>query len=408
MTWPVFKFVKRSESIYDVIYLNRTFSKLFGVAVYSDVGKTEDCRIAMSRWNRLAILTLLLLEGYVFFVSHVILERSTSAVGQSVRYNGTKYVFIMGSFYMSFEAITNYWHCQKLCRILHEMNKFDKRTKEMNAPICHTTQKRRILLATAIIFLFWSIFTVSAIFILSGAYESWHIQLLILFSLIFFNGPLTIMKLNLFIVSYLFYCRLSHLNDFFSVHFVPGKKSTTPFLEELPGPRGQDCKVTTLQNLMILRSDINRVAGMISGTFSKQIIFIAVVTTALVTLSLFTLYRSIVAQEDRIKLRAIVHLQCSMYCVLMAIALIAMFDGIKCQAKKTAVLVHKAIRETENKEIQSQLMQFSMMLNHRTVVISCGWFVCDWTMGMRIIQNITSYLVILIQFDSSLITKIED
>lgn len=73
------------------------------------------------------------------------------------------------------------------------------------------------------------------------------------------------------------------------------------------------------------------------------------------------------------------------------------------QANRTAVLVHKLITKTRDPGLREELRLFSLQLLHRKVKFTaCGFFPLDFTLLYSIVGAVTTYLVILIQFQLSL------
>lgn len=66
-----------------------------------------------------------------------------------------------------------------------------------------------------------------------------------------------------------------------------------------------------------------------------------------------------------------------------------------------ATIIHRGINKCRDVQIKNDLKIFSQQLIHRVPVLSCGLFTYDWTLMYSLASAITTYLVILIQFDSS-------
>ncbi|XP_069698463.1 putative gustatory receptor 28a [Periplaneta americana] len=73
------------------------------------------------------------------------------------------------------------------------------------------------------------------------------------------------------------------------------------------------------------------------------------------------------------------------------------------QANRTAILVHKLLAKIRDSDIREELRLFSLQLLHRKVQFTaCGFFPLDFTLLYSIVGAVTTYLVILIQFQLSL------
>ncbi|XP_065087147.1 gustatory receptor for bitter taste 66a-like [Ochlerotatus camptorhynchus] len=70
------------------------------------------------------------------------------------------------------------------------------------------------------------------------------------------------------------------------------------------------------------------------------------------------------------------------------------------ECKLTAVLVHKSIGyRSYDRRIFQQLRKMSQQMRHHTPKISCRLFDFDWELMFTIIGSLSTYLVILMQFD---------
>ncbi|KAJ9599233.1 hypothetical protein L9F63_010317 [Diploptera punctata] len=82
---------------------------------------------------------------------------------------------------------------------------------------------------------------------------------------------------------------------------------------------------------------------------------------------------------------------------------IKMLSSCTVVANRTAVLVHKLLNVVKDPEIREELQLFSLQLLHRKVQFTaCGFFPLDFTLLYSIIGAVTTYLVILIQFQLTL------
>ncbi|XP_058448647.1 putative gustatory receptor 28b [Malaya genurostris] len=390
-------FFLRSESIYDVFLVNHAISKLFGLTIYSVVRETDKYRIKVTLSDVLGLLWLLFMQGFMFYVALVILNRFQST-GSEIMDNGMKYSFLFFSNYVLLSSIENYWRYGHILMIWRKFDEFDARARKMNASIDHSSEKQHFFRAFAFLFLALITVQVSGYITLSYVYPL-RIRLFVTTSFLFFSVPYTIIHQNVYIICQSVCNRLNHVNRAFGVHFVPQKKANQLLMNELPAPRGLWDKAIVLDQLTTLWTQITELTQMVSHVFVAQIIAITVTSTMMITFSLFTFYRAQLGEDYHLELISLTYLKASAFYVLILAVLIEKFDAIKREAKQTAVLVHKALREDDNKHLREELIAFSLLLNHRPVRITCALFDCDWTMGVSIIGTISSYLVILIQFD---------
>ncbi|XP_053690856.1 putative gustatory receptor 28b [Sabethes cyaneus] len=79
---------------------------------------------------------------------------------------------------------------------------------------------------------------------------------------------------------------------------------------------------------------------------------------------------------------------------------------VHAKCKQMAVLIHKAIScGAYNRKLLEELRAFIQQLEHHAPKISCRVFDFDWTLFFTMAGSLTTYLVILIQFDLVNFTK---
>ncbi|KAJ9599119.1 hypothetical protein L9F63_010387, partial [Diploptera punctata] len=74
------------------------------------------------------------------------------------------------------------------------------------------------------------------------------------------------------------------------------------------------------------------------------------------------------------------------------------------KANRTGVLVHQVLRFTINEKIREELELFSLQLLHQKVQFTaCGFFPLDFTLLYSVVGAVTTYLVILLQFQQQFV-----
>ncbi|XP_039440762.1 uncharacterized protein LOC120421601 [Culex pipiens pallens] len=398
-----FQRISRCESVYDVIYVKYLLYKFFGFTIFTVDGRPQDGKVKLTAWDVFSLVRVLAMEAVVFYVSYTTLQ-SWESTGSSILDNGTRYTFVGGSLYISLVTLLNYRRYRGVWKTFAKMDRFDGRAKQINAPVDQRTQQIRVLQSIAGLIISFVLMTISGIAMVFWSEETSIYRWSIPVSVIFFNIPFLLMQHQVLIVTYLVYYRVQHLNATFEVHFIPQKEPTLVILAELPAPRSIHDKPTILHNLVIQWDEIRRIVQRISNEFYAQLIFVVLVSIMIVTFSLFALYRAFLTGDRVQMVRALMYMECDVYYLVMLVLFTWSADGIKREAVKTAVLAHKALRELENERVQDDLLLFSQMVNHQVPVIDCGVFLCDWKLVLSIFGTVTSYLVILIQFDASLVT----
>ncbi|CRK86897.1 CLUMA_CG000719, isoform A [Clunio marinus] len=119
--------------------------------------------------------------------------------------------------------------------------------------------------------------------------------------------------------------------------------------------------------------------------------------------SIFSLYRVIVRNELQYFNLALMNNLCCGYFFLLLVVTIALCSLLTKTGKYAAILVHNAIAYIDDYDdpIIDYLKMFSQQLQHRSPTVHCGFFAFDFTLLFMIVGTSTTYVVILIQFDSN-------
>ncbi|XP_023709129.2 putative gustatory receptor 28b [Cryptotermes secundus] len=94
---------------------------------------------------------------------------------------------------------------------------------------------------------------------------------------------------------------------------------------------------------------------------------------------------------------------CLLYYALHLIWLVYFTSFTSKEMNRTAVVVHRFLCKTNDLVLREELQEFSLQLLHRKVKFTaCGFFPLDYTLFYSIVGAVTTYLVILIQFQLAL------
>lgn len=186
------------------------------------------------------------------------------------------------------------------------------------------------------------------------------------------------------------YVRLKVVNDYIKEYI--SKDQTT--VEE-------DCKAITI--VTILHSKITETTNLINICFSFNTV------TYLFQLVFFTIffsfgfYHYIISQNSELTqlLLNVVTLQWILFYLIGIMWVIVLSCRIKSQGNLTAVLFHKMLIKKNNPKILKIVQLSALQFHHHSPEISCGMFKMDWSLMLTMIGAVFSYIIILIQFDST-------
>ncbi|XP_058817581.1 putative gustatory receptor 28b [Topomyia yanbarensis] len=88
------------------------------------------------------------------------------------------------------------------------------------------------------------------------------------------------------------------------------------------------------------------------------------------------------------------------FCIAFIIQLVVFSSLIHAECKRTSLLIHKIICYGScDRNVRKELRIFSQQLSHHSPKISCGLFDFDWILFYTISGSLSTYLIILMQFD---------
>ncbi|XP_036148063.1 putative gustatory receptor 28a [Monomorium pharaonis] len=159
-----------------------------------------------------------------------------------------------------------------------------------------------------------------------------------------------------------------------------------------------ELKMLKKQHLMI--SDT---VQMLNAIFSLQVLASVVMTFAEITFRLYFYILEWKSQEmsmfnvDQNFHNVLLIIFITYYCIKIMLIGWAC-DTAKDQAMKIGITIHEILNDTIDKQIKDELQMFSLQVLHRENTFSAKGLIVDATLLVAIVGNITTYLLILIQF----------
>ncbi|XP_058448651.1 uncharacterized protein LOC131428622 [Malaya genurostris] len=159
------------------------------------------------------------------------------------------------------------------------------------------------------------------------------------------------------------------------------------------------CKM--IRKLATLHDQLCDTIELFNRCFSIQAMFALAAAFGFTVFSIFGLIHSYAtnAAENTLRLA-----WCNMcydgFYLAFIFQLIVFSSLIYAECKHTAVLIHKVLcYGTYDKIVRKELRIFSQQLWHQAPKVSCSLFDFDWTLFYTIGGSLTTYLIILVQFD---------
>ncbi|XP_031626251.1 gustatory receptor for bitter taste 66a [Contarinia nasturtii] len=159
-----------------------------------------------------------------------------------------------------------------------------------------------------------------------------------------------------------------------------------------------------LTNLCFLHDEICDIVGIANHMFSFQMLMLMAYGFLGITAQLYFVYCSLAAQpvprlfrtSESIGISSVLIISTAVVCVYV----IYVCWQTKSAAEKTGVFLHKLANIVDENHFYETINHLSLkLLNHKLNFTACGFFELDMTTIYAITGAITSYLIILIQFN---------
>lgn len=186
------------------------------------------------------------------------------------------------------------------------------------------------------------------------------------------------------------YVRLKVVNDYMLKHIAKDQTTIEDDCRALKIVKILHCKITETTNLINICFSLNII------TYLFQLVFFTIFVS-------FGFYHYITSEDSEFSqfLMNFITLQWILFYLLAILWVIVLSNKIKHQGKSTALLFHKMLMKRRNPEMLKIVQLSALQFYHQSPEISCGMFKIDWPLMLTMIGAVFSYLIILIQFDSS-------
>ncbi|XP_019540435.2 uncharacterized protein LOC109411358 [Aedes albopictus] len=152
--------------------------------------------------------------------------------------------------------------------------------------------------------------------------------------------------------------------------------------------------------LGILHSQLCDTVDCFNHCHSTTMMFSLAPAFGFTVFSWFGLIHAYAARVDELVLHSWTTVTLSFNYISFVFYVVLFSAKVNDQIKQTAIVVHKAIGyRTYDKEESRQLKKFSQQLWHHSPSIVCELFAFDWELVYTMIGSLSTYLVILMQFD---------
>ncbi|XP_037040730.1 putative gustatory receptor 28b [Bradysia coprophila] len=165
--------------------------------------------------------------------------------------------------------------------------------------------------------------------------------------------------------------------------------------------KGTSCD--KIMKMTRLHDQLTDIIGLVNRRFAFQVLILVAADFVFSVFSIFSFYRASSTEPFDLKefRSSIIHNVWGFYYDFFILVIIWMGSSVKSEGAYTGVLIHKTINNYADKDTVEKLILFSQQLKHQSPIATCKLFPIDWTLFFTMVGATTTYLTILIQFDSS-------
>ncbi|KAJ9583550.1 hypothetical protein L9F63_022113, partial [Diploptera punctata] len=155
----------------------------------------------------------------------------------------------------------------------------------------------------------------------------------------------------------------------------------------------------SILNLRILYDSLTEICKLANSSFSIPVLICIALKFISLTFKLYIFVSRSLSNKYFLGTFDIQFVFTIIYSISNIILTIWFTTAVASEANRTGVLVHKLLNKVNDSRVKEELELFSMQLLHQKVQFTaCGFFPLDFTLLHSIIGAVTTYLIILIQF----------
>ncbi|KAK5646029.1 hypothetical protein RI129_004493 [Pyrocoelia pectoralis] len=163
--------------------------------------------------------------------------------------------------------------------------------------------------------------------------------------------------------------------------------------------------ISVIEKVVTIHIKLSDTASLINTSFSVQLLFRITIAFITIVTALYTIGVKFSSTEEDTGILEDVDAMFTVWAASSALelVLIVWVTNSTCEeANKCPRLMHKIRNATKNAKLQDTIEMYSLQMYHnRLQFYVCGLFPLDYTFLHTIVAGVTTYLVILIQFNSA-------
>ncbi|XP_058452801.1 putative gustatory receptor 28a [Malaya genurostris] len=378
----IWKFPK--NNIFECMVLHYFFLKFNGYACFTIVGAIETGKTRTTIFDRGVFLFFLLLASLLLVSSVWFVEDETNMSPLMVV--GSKMMWIMCYCSTLFGIVWNFINRDKVWSLYTRVYNVDQLLLSLGANMHYTRTYLAMIAFSVTDFIFLSV-------LITGHFWGMELKWLAFLTFGYSNVSLTMLTTIYCIAGSLITFRLAKLNSLLKNNML----STDTYKITQVAERDS---IRMVQKYMQIYDQLCDLTDIVNFCYSGQIMIAIAGSFVYLLFFSFGMILYINRNDPLLHFPPSMLLWCVFY---MCIILFIVFNGsfLRKEGKYTSNLIDQAIISTNNSDLTEMLRLFLMQLGHRSPALTCGLFPFDWTLVYSMMATSTTYLLILIQFETS-------
>nr|NP_001345643.1 gustatory receptor 78 [Aedes aegypti] len=385
---------RRHDTFFDVIWSGQWFTDRLGLSVMTYKENSRIPTVKKVPWGLIVTIVGQLVILYFNIQTNVIMNNSSSFI---IRY-GMRWVFSIGTFMLLLVTALNAVFRKRTFNLMKGFYDFDLKLKAIGYEIDFKEQNDWCNMVIIISGSLITLITIATCYLVIKTSPGIYVFSMSFMTICWTNYVVMISTGQYVFYNYSFQFRFKTLNKYLC-ELLPTDVERNNQFRQRDIHKNRYILMDRIGEIAQLHSELVTQVGHYSENYAVQLLQSYFGLIVMTIFSAFTLYRALVRPDPDSDYIAIINFCWSSYYTAYLLFNITLAGMIQTQAKKIGISIHKAIDLLHDEEICDKLLLFSNQVYHRTPVVNCKLFNFDGSLIFSTLGAITTYLVILIQFD---------
>ncbi|XP_055633974.1 uncharacterized protein LOC129774282 [Toxorhynchites rutilus septentrionalis] len=390
------------STIYEVVRFHRWANEIAGMTFHRISGQPDQLELQVTIPRLLNFIRLLLMEAMVFIVYSRILLNTEHKDSVILDY-GPPLCVAATIFNIIVVTVVNALTYRSFIQMFGKLYAVDNQFEALKSNLDHTAQQRFILRASVvyILILITTELVTNALLVVES--DERMGTLFLAFCRFILNTVYLLIFGSHTLPIYLIYKRYQHINHLISLKFDTSNRKQFIWIKEMVLHSSD--RIDTIQKLANIHAELTEALDLFCESQWIQLILGSLNGVFFTTFNIFLLYRSVLSGERFLVLVNLQNCLLNVYYAALYVSLVFQNTTVTWEAKKTIGLVYKVLNNTtRDVRMVAALRLVARQLHAKTAAVKLRFNDGDVRVLFSAVGAISTYLVILFQFDQTTVT----